>query len=117
MTSSKASPYSSSVVRDPIECNITWILQRVTPEVRVNFSINRAKKSCHTPRRNEDVKDALRMMFDFSSWSNRVHSYFSDLMSKQQNNAFDMSAINIKTIFNPVVPLFEERDAVPAIEV
>lgn len=84
--------------------------------MKLGFTINRLAKSCHTPRRNSDVAAALSWMGECTSWSSRVHSYFVELLSKQQNNAFDMSSINIKTVFNPVLPLFEERDAVPAIE-
>jgi hypothetical protein len=119
MTSSASTPHASSIVHDGIDCNITWLLQQITlsPTPKLSFKIDRSVKSCHTPRRNADVSAALSMQNQISTWSARIHRYFGDLMSKQQNNAFDMSSINIKTIFNPVLPLFEERAEMPAIEV
>lgn len=117
MTSSKNNPYNSSVVRDSIDLNLTWMLQRIAlPDMKVRFAIDRTVKSCHTPRRNADVSAALRFMTEVTAWTNSVHRYFTELCSKQQNNAFDMGSINIKTLFNPVVPLFEPREAVPPAE-
>ncbi len=84
--------------------------------MKLAFKIDRLVKSCHTPRRNSDVASALSWMGECTSWSARVHSYLRDLLAKQQNNAFDMGSINVKALFNPVLPLFEEREAPPPVE-
>ena len=110
MTTSDATPRPIKVVRDAIDVNITWLVHQVGPDSKLCFSVDRSKKSCHTPRRNEDVNNALSHFSSLYSWSHRVEQYFrNQLFPVQQNNALDMTALNINTIFNPVVPLYEER--------
>ncbi len=106
-------PRSKRTVRDSIDVSITWLLEQINAGTsKLQFAIDRSRKSCHTPRRNEDISSSLSHFSAFYSWSARVHSYFvNDLFPAQQNNALDMTSLNVKTIFVPVVPLFEERAA------
>ncbi len=111
-------PRSKRLVRDPIDVEITWLLQQINSDTsKLQFSIDRSRKDCRTPRRNPEIGSSLSHFSSFFSWSSRVHNYFvSDLFPVQQNNALDMTSLNVKTIFVPVVPLFEERAAeAPAI--
>lgn len=82
----------------------------------LRFNIDREKKSCRTPRRNEDVEKALKHFEAFSSFSSRLKSYFSTLFNVQKGHGIDLQAINDNTVFVPVVPLFvpskkEEEDS------
>jgi hypothetical protein len=106
-------PRAKRYVRDAIDVNITWLFEQISSDTsKLKFAIDRSRKDCHTPRRNSDISNALSHFSQFYSWSTRIHSYFtSDLFPAQQNNALDMTALNVKTIFVPVVPLFEERAA------
>lgn len=116
MTSSKSTPKPQTVVRDSVDVNITWLLQNITPELKLKFGIDRKAKSCHTPRRNSEIGAALSYFNSFYGWAGKVHQYFvNTLFPTQQNNALDMTAINVKTIFNPVLPLYEEQEAVPEV--
>jgi hypothetical protein len=117
MTTSKARPRGEKVIRDALEVNLTYLFQQISAETKFKFEIDRSQKSCHTPRRNQDISRVMSHFSSLYSWCTRVHSYFTkELFPVQQNNALDMTSLNIKTIFNPVVPLYEERDApLPAI--
>lgn len=122
-TSANATPRPSATVYDPIDLNITWLLQQVKGDNRTSrFSINRGHEKCRTPRRNPDVKEAIRYFENSFEWSSRVHSYFlSDLFYAQQAHNLDVASINTQTLFSPILPLFEkqrqeQQQNVPAIQ-
>lgn len=64
-TNSESTPYPVSVVRPDVDVNVTWLLQQLSEKGQAQFGINRTAKSCHTPRRNDQVEAALRF---FYSW-------------------------------------------------
>jgi hypothetical protein len=49
----------SSTVHDPIDTNITWLLQNIG-ERFATFSIDRSREECHTPRRNPSIDAAVQ---------------------------------------------------------
>lgn len=111
VTDSEYNPYSSSSGPSYNDVSITWLLQRLEPKTHaVSFSINRESKSCHTPRRNSEIEEALSYFRNFSSWTSSVYSYFTGtLFHVQKNHGLDLSKIGDTDIFVPVVPLFEEN--------
>lgn len=48
-----------------IDVNVTWFLQQLNEKNHANFFIDRAAKTCHTPRRNQPVDFAVST---FISW-------------------------------------------------
>jgi hypothetical protein len=42
-----------------MDVNITWLLQHLGDDNKSKFVIDRQAKSCHTPRRNDQVEEAL----------------------------------------------------------
>lgn len=54
------------------DTNITWLLQNLSPEHELSFSINRKDKNCNTPRRNSDIDAALEFFTNFYVWSGEV---------------------------------------------
>ena len=107
-TSVHTTPRPQTVVRPAIDVDLTWLLGHTDPASRVSFAIDRTLKSCHTPRRNAQIDDALRAFDEVYGWCSRVRSYFeSELFPAQQTHGLDLSAINDREIFVPVVPLFE----------
>merc|ERR1712137_541800 len=114
-TSSDVTPKPKVSIIDPIDLNITFLLQLLSKDMQLNFSIDRLKNSCHTPRRNEQVAGALSYLQDWYSWAGRVSNYFNNrLFPVQSNHGLDLSVINGREIFIPVVPLFEENPGVAA---
>eukprot|EP00005_Dracoamoeba_jomungandri_P005971 CAMPEP_0174261322 /NCGR_PEP_ID=MMETSP0439-20130205/11360_1 /TAXON_ID=0 /ORGANISM="Stereomyxa ramosa, Strain Chinc5" /LENGTH=952 /DNA_ID=CAMNT_0015345777 /DNA_START=53 /DNA_END=2911 /DNA_ORIENTATION=+ len=111
-TGTKSTPRPVSTVRDPIKVNITFLLQNlsvVEDQPSLGFTIDREDKHCRTPRRNTDIENALVHFSDFYGWCGSVHSYFSaTLFPAESDHNLDLSCINDKDIFAPIVPLFEE---------
>ena len=78
----------------------------------MGFTIDRTAKSCHTPRRNDDVTAALEFCGNLARWFERVHAYFlNDLFSAQSGHSLDLSAINSGGLFVPVLPFFDDSQA------
>jgi hypothetical protein len=101
VTTSDKSPRPEVRVVDPIDVNITWLLRDAAA-----FKIDRAAKSCRTPRRNGDVEAALSAFEALHGWCARVASYFqSSVFSAQALDKLDMGAINGSGVFVPFVPL------------
>lgn len=75
--------------------NISWLLGKFDKESgKVKFSIDRAAKSCHTPRRNDEIDAALRFYQSIYSWGDQVHRYFmNDLFPVQVDHGLDLSII------------------------
>lgn len=108
-TAAKTPPRLESVVRAPLDVNVTWLFAHLDAQSRVAFAIDRAATDCHTPRRNTPVASALGALYALRVWSHQVQSYFlRDLFSAQTEHALDLSAIHARGVFVPVVPLFEE---------
>jgi hypothetical protein len=59
-TTTENTPKPSSVVRPPIDLNITWFIHHLNfPGALSSFFIDRNASKCFTPRRNPDVDNAL----------------------------------------------------------
>uniref|UniRef100_A0A7S4HH76 Uncharacterized protein n=1 Tax=Vannella robusta TaxID=1487602 RepID=A0A7S4HH76_9EUKA len=109
-TNSKVNPKQSVAYRDNIDFNITWLLQNLNSDMQLCFTIDRKQKTCHTPRRNQEVNQALYYFSSFSDWARRIENYFRNtLFPVQTNHGLDISVISSNKIFVPVVPLFEEN--------
>lgn len=125
-TAAKAPPRPESVVRPSIDANVTWLFAHLDAQSRVWFSIDRTERGCHTPRRNAQIESALAALDELAAWCARVYGYFArDLFTAQPDHGRDLSAINARDVFVPVVPLFEDpaysgaqradaRDVLPA---
>lgn len=109
-TAAKTTPRPKTVVRPNLDVNLGWLLGRVDADGHVAFTIDRTDEECHTPRRNEQVDEALEELERLHAWCGAVWSYFArDLFPAQQEHGLDLSAITAAPVFVPVVPLFEER--------
>jgi hypothetical protein len=84
-TTTDKSPRPEVRVVDPIDVNITWLLRDAAA-----FKIDRAAKSCRTPRRNSDVEAALSSFEALHGWCARVASYFQSSVFSAQ--ALDKAA-------------------------
>jgi hypothetical protein len=109
-TTQNTTPRPKSVVRSPVEVNLTWLLAHLDAEGRAAFTIDRKHEDCHTPRRNDDIDEALRAFDELASWCASVNAYFrNDLFPAQQDHGRDLSAIDDGDVFVPVQPLFESN--------
>ena len=91
--------------------NLNWLLDMISDGKESQFSIDRKKESCKTPRRNEDVKKSLEFSRKLDRFANEVDGF----MSHTQMIAEDLiesaakarSDIKDEDIFVPIVALFE----------
>jgi len=108
-TSSEHSPKSSSSSISPIDLNITWLLQHLSDDLQLNFSIDRTVASCHTPRRNAQTERALQYHSTLYNFAQQVGNYFTgNLFPVHVNHKLDLGSLNSGRLFVPVLPVFEE---------
>jgi hypothetical protein len=106
-TSTKDSPRVEARSYDPLDVNITWLLQQINPEsLQFKFDIDRAKAK--TPRRNAEIESSLTLDASLVAWIENVESYLRySLFPIKQENSLNMGSINVDNIFVPIVPFFE----------
>jgi hypothetical protein len=112
-TGSKQSPVPETVIRDPIDCNATWLFKHLTADLKTRFAIRRDDpKTCHTPRRNDEIEDALDFFYRWGNWASNVSARFTSFyFPLDQSHKFDLSSINSQNVSLPLLPLFEEGKA------
>ena len=97
------------------DCNILWLLSVLNPQLTPDFRIARESKSCHTPRRNREVESAGSFLLEFFNWAGNCEGYFCQrLFPVQSNSGLDLSGINGRGIFVPVLPFLEEPSRRPS---
>ena len=107
-TSVDSTPQPKVTTVGSYDIDLTWLFQNLNDNLQLSFKIDRTKKSCHTPRRNREIENALNFVNRFSSWSGSIERYFlHTLFPVQKNHGIDISETN-ESIFVPVLPLFEE---------
>lgn len=110
-TAANQTPRPTTVVRDPVDVDVTWLFAHLDAEGRPAFKIDRASADCHTPRRNPEIDRALATFAAIHGWCSRVVGYFwQDLFPAHADHGRDLSAINDAGIFVPVVPIFENGE-------
>jgi hypothetical protein len=107
----KAAPRNTVTSIPTMDLNITWLLQQVNNNIQTQFSIDRTKKSCHTPRRNDEVESALSWFNNLFNWSSQVFYYFNSNLLPIQSHDYNVKAISDTGIFNPIQPLFDSPSA------
>jgi hypothetical protein len=107
-TATDQTPRAKTVVRDPVDVNVTWVLAHLDGDARAAFAIDRAHTDCHTPRRNPDIDAALRAFEEIARWCSAVDAYFlGELFPVQQEHGRDLAALHAGSVLVPVLPLFE----------
>jgi hypothetical protein len=121
---SPKSPLAERTLHPPIELNLTWMLQRISPkEQQCQFYIDRTKPSCKTPRRNENVDEVVQFAHELQMWTRRVSTFYliriqNGIQNRHRpasptedgtgNKGPDLGSVTDETIFVPVIPLLEE---------
>jgi hypothetical protein len=113
-TGAKQTPRPATVVRPPLDVDVSWLFSQLDDRARPRFAIDRASKRCHTPRRNPEVDRALTSLAAIHDWCVRVVHYFrNDLFPAQVEHGRDLSAIDDAGVFVPVVAMFENGQRNP----
>ena len=127
MTSNKTPPQPQTAVADPVDVDLTWLLQALTagPDGNVAWSIDREDEACRTPSRNPEVTAAMEALGALRAWCIGVHHGLARLASQQEARAFvsrtdadappadqlDLGAAITTGVFVPVQPFFEAKAA------
>ena len=106
-TRSESPPYANTS-HPVLKLPLTWIINLLTEEAKVDFTINRNASTCHTPRRNPDVEKAISFFNELDVWSREVDDILKGWMVMEQENPVDMQMISAVDVFIPIVPLLEE---------
>jgi hypothetical protein len=114
MTSEKVTPHPATTVVPSIDVNITWLLKNISDSFQSSFSIDRTAKSCHTPRRNDQVAVAINFFEDFNNWADRMVAYFNTIYPKFPKNTRNLGLIKADSVFIPVQALFEANQRLGA---
>ena len=128
-TGSKEAPFPQRTVHDPVKASLTWLLQNIKESDKkrcCSFKIDRAKETCRTPRRNEDIEASLTFFKDLSYWFIDVKQHFimhieGVILGKhnpanpvaQINGSPKLNSISDSNLFCPVVPLMEPSHETP----
>jgi hypothetical protein len=110
-TTTKVTPHPKVTVVPNCDVKLTWLLQHINDGSQFNFHIDRTKKSCRTPRRNDEIEGALAHFTQFNHWAGCVNAYMQSLFAKQTPHDLNLGVINAQSILVPVVPLLEARGA------
>ena len=109
--------------------NLTWLLARLLPaggqggggkggddgpERTLTFSIDRDQKTCRTPRRNDDVEQALTYVRSVARFAAQCVNYFRNRLFPIYNDAnhgLDLGAIKAgAAVFSAVPAMFALED-------
>jgi len=124
-TGTRETPFPQHTKHSPVYHDFSWILRQIKDEAddmkgrTCCFEIDRTKDTCFTPRRNDDIDDAVYFFDTLSSWFSKIRRHFTNhiegtILSKHDpaNTMHEKVAPLLKTItdsqiFTPVLPLME----------
>ena len=128
------SPYHKSERRPPppfpskaihYEVSLTWLVQNIALQdgkPTSKFSVDRAQKSCKTPRRNEEVGAAWKFGLLLNKFAQDVENAFRGveygllkIVHEQSESACITDTLRSQqnAIFDPIIPLFENNTVLP----
>ena len=100
----------------PTEVEISYLLGRIDPNMRLAFRIDRMAPSCKTPRRNAEVNEAHSQLAALHKWAQAVRKIgWAQLCSHQHllqphvlgDTPVDTQLLGSKGLFVPVIPVFD----------
>ncbi len=111
-TTTDTPPRPKTVVRPPVDVNLTWLFAHQDADGRAAFAIDRTAPTCHTPRRNPEIAAAIAAVDELARWCDAVAAYVrGQLFTAQPDHGLDLAAIDDREVFVPVLPLLEDGGA------
>jgi len=103
-TATKQAPEFCSTPFQLAQIQLTWLFQHANEQNGSAFTIDRSLAS--TPRRNNDIADALDFFFNVTSWTSQVvATIFKPTMS--QGSPLVAKTPDDNGVFIPIIPLVE----------
>jgi len=116
----------------PLDVSLTWLLKQIDIEnMAAHFTIDTQDETTKTPRRNQQVEDAISFSAEMKKWMDRVRSRFAiqyelDFINKHnparpspippEGNPKRLKHLTGDFIFVPVLPLMEEAGSDKSME-
>ena len=105
-TSSEKNPKVEKCILPSIELQINWVLDNLDDALRPNFQINRSAKYCKTPRRNQQIEEAIEFFFKSKQWSYDIKHYLHSILF-ENTASMKLPALHENYCSIPVIPIFE----------
>jgi hypothetical protein len=121
VTQSKRAPIEEIRDHEPADLSLTWLLQQIDIEI-MSSSFHIHRETAKTPRRNDQVENALQFLHSLSDWVSNVRFHFTVRLQQdiveENNPVFPPASINSNTIkscsavgiFIPILPLMEQQN-------
>ena len=113
-TAAKSAPHAGRA-RAPVETPLIWLLatlDRAAPGLPCRVRIDRARASCHTPRRNEEVAEALKALRALEAWARDAQLLARELAAvSDQASAPACADVNYWSAAGLLVPVVLLLDA------
>ena len=95
-----------------MDVSLTWLLKILNKDsLQSDFTIDREKPTCRTPRSNDDIFKAWEFFTNINKWSVSVNEYFHGkeqrIIEMDNYDKSHLRSITGESIFVPVLPLFE----------
>lgn len=115
-TDSSSAPYHMAHIPDPADLDISWLLQHSMADhasiLQPQFHINRNNSKCKTPRRNDEISEAMDFFVRLYKWNQAVRLLVFDGMSGVydigQSFYGNLNEIARK-MFVPVFPVYQSN--------
>jgi hypothetical protein len=97
---------------------LKWLLKMISQtagsqgRMDTQFAIDRTVKTCKTPRRNDDIKKALRMNRQLRDWADFVQNFFLNVLYRD-SKVGEVTSLE-SMLFYPVMPWLGNQTAVDA---
>ena len=109
-TRSREPPCPETSVKDPLEVDLTWLMQGGLWAEPQAFCVSREAKTCLTPRRNADIDGALSFLAGLSTWGTALSEELEEMWSNVHGHAYDTAPSEADELFFPVCPFLEHVD-------
>eukprot|EP00980_Cylindrotheca_fusiformis_P028869 scaffold22663_cov111-Cylindrotheca_fusiformis.AAC.2 len=120
ITQSKDPPIDYSKEHQPLDLSLTWFLEQIDiANSTAQFHVK--KETAKTPRRNDQVENALAFFKNLRDWAAEVRFHFivqlqQDIVEKNNpvvvdptNTATLIKSCSAMGVFIPILPLLEDR--------
>jgi hypothetical protein len=107
ITLADSSPRPARRVCDALTANVSWLVAHGLADAEaVQFSIDRSKRTCHTPSNNDDVAAAHACFVELHNFCNHVAKYFlGELRALINTSGLDVASLFAEYMYIPVLPV------------
>jgi hypothetical protein len=121
-------PFQKVTNHPSVDLGLTWFMENVAPTKQIcKFIIDRSDpQKCKTPRRNEQVDQAIQFAWDITEFSQKLARFWRTTVEKgvlgrhapanpvaETDKKAKLSALSADSLFCPILPLFENNKPPP----